>query len=358
MSPPAPGARRRATMRDVAALAGVGLKTVSRVVNEEPNVSGETKERVERAIEALGFEPNHGAGSLRRGGGRTLTIGLILDAVDNPFSAAINRAVETVATARRTAVFAASSDDDTARERELVAAFNRRRVDGLIITAYGPDQGYLQSERDHGTPLVFVDRVPNGLLADVVLTDNLIWTRVATQHLIDHGHRRIAFLGDDLGIPTARDRRLGYEQAMAGAGLPVLDGFSVGDLTSAELAAAEVERLLEHPDPPTALITAQNVITIGGVRALHRRGRQSEIALVGFDDLPLADLLTPGITVVAQDPIEIGRVAAERLFARMDGDLGPAEIITVPARLIIRGSGEIRVPEMGWVGRGSPVPAS
>ena len=108
-------------------------------------------------------------------GGRTQTIGLILDAVDNPFSAAINRAVETVAAARGTAVFAASSDDDTDRERELVAAFNRRRVDGLIITAYGPDQGYLQSVRDRGTPLVFVDRVPRGLPADVALTDNVGW---------------------------------------------------------------------------------------------------------------------------------------------------------------------------------------
>jgi LacI family transcriptional regulator, galactose operon repressor len=358
MSPDTQGPRRHATMRDVAALAGVGLKTVSRVVNDEPNVSSETKERVERAIDALGFEPNHGAGSLRRVGGRTQTIGLILDAVDNPFSAAINRAVEIVAAARGTAVFAASSDDDTDRERELVAAFNRRRVDGLIITAYGPDQGYLQSVRERGTPLVFVDRVPRGLLADVALTDNVGWATVATEHLIDHGHQRIAFLGDDVSIPTARDRQRGYEQAMAAAGLEVLDGYSVGDLTSAELAAAEVERLIERPDPPTALITAQNLITIGGVRALHRRGRQSEIALVGFDDLALAELLIPGITVIAQDPAGIGRVAAERLFARMDDDSAPAETITVPARLISRGSGELRAPEGGPDGRGNPAPAS
>lgn len=341
---PQTAARRRPTMRDVAALAGVGLKTVSRVVNDEPNVSGDTRERVERAIDALGFAPNHGAGSLRREGGRTQTIGLILDAVDNPFSAAINRAVEAVATARHTAVFAASSDDDTERERELVAAFNRRRVDGLIITAYGPDQGYLQNERDLGIPLVFIDRPPIGLLADVVLTDNVAWAGVATQHLIDHGHRRIAFLGDDLGIPTARDRRLGHERAMAAAGLEVPDGFSVGDLTSAERAAAEVERLLDHPDPPTALVTAQNVITIGGIRALHGRGRQADVALIGFDDLPLADLLTPGITVIAQDPAEIGRASAERLFARIEGHDGPAETIIVPARLIARGSGEIAAP--------------
>lgn len=342
MSAPIHGAtRRRATMRDVAALAGVGLKTVSRVVNDEPNVSIETKERVERAIKALSFEPNLGAGALRREGGRTLTIGLVLDAVDNPFSAAINRAVEKVASARHTAVFAASSDDDTAREQELVAAFNRRRVDGMIITPYGPDQGYLQTEREHGTPLVFVDRQPSGILADVVLTDNSVWAEVGTRHLIERGHRRIAFLGDDLSIPTARDRQSGYRKAMADAGLEVSDDLLVTDLISSDLAADCLDRLLDGPAAPTALVTGQNLITIGALRSLHRRGRQHDVAMVGFDDVSLADLLDPGITVIAQDPAEIGRAAAERLFARIDGDASPAQTITVPARLIERGSGEI-----------------
>ena len=328
-------------MRDVAALAGVGLKTVSRVVNNEPNVSVETRERVERAIKALSFEPNLGAGALRREGGRTQTIGLILDAVDNPFSAAINRAVERVATARHVAVFAASSDDDTDREQELVAAFNRRRVDGLIMTPYGPDQGYLQIEREHGTPLVFVDRQPQGIVADAVLTDNQVWAEVATKHLIDHGHRRIAFLGDDLEIPTARDRRAGYRQAMAANGCQVPADFVVGDVTSEDAATAAVSRLLESDDPPTALVTGQNLITIGAVRGLHRARRQHDVALVGFDDIPLAALLEPGITVITQDPAGIGHVAAERLFARIDGDASPAETVTLPARLIERGSGEI-----------------
>lgn len=336
--------KRRATMRDVAALAGVGLKTVSRVVNNEANVSPGTREKVDRAIEALSFEPNLGAGSLRREGGRTLAIGLILDAVDNPFSAAINRAVERVAATRRTAVFAASSDDDTSRERQLVTAFNRRRVDGMIVTPYGPDQGYLQGEREHGTPLVFVDRLPHGLLADVVLTDNVAWTATATRHLIDHGHQRIAFLSDDLVIPTARDRRTGYEQAMVAAGLPVRPDLVVGDVVSEDIGTAQVEQLLGLDDPPTALISGQNLITIGALRALHRHRRQHEVALIGIDDLPLADLLDPGVTVIAQDPAGIGRVAAERLFARIDGDVSPAATITVPARLIQRGSGEIRPP--------------
>ena len=137
--------RPRATIRDVAALAGVGIKTVSRVINDEANVSAQTRERVLRAVRALNFQPHQGAGALRRGDRKTLTIGLLLDAVDNPFSAAINRAVEVVASQRDTAVFAASFDDDPERERQLVAAFTRRRVDGLILTTYGQDQGYLHS---------------------------------------------------------------------------------------------------------------------------------------------------------------------------------------------------------------------
>ena len=114
--------------------------------------------------------------------------------------------------------------------------------------------------------------------------------------------------------------------------------------------------MLDRADPPTALVTAQNVITVGAVRALHRRGQQSEVALIGFDDLPLAELLTPGVSVIAQDPAEIGRTAAERLFARLEGDIGPAETITVPAQLIARGSGEIGVSV--FVSRGSSAPAA
>ena len=130
----------------------MGIKTVSRVINDEANVSAQTRERVLRAIQALNFHPHQGAGALRRGDKKTLTIGLLLDAVDNPFSAAINRAVEIVASQRDTAVFAASFDDDPEREHRLVEAFTRRRVDGLILTTYSQDQGYLHSERDLGTP--------------------------------------------------------------------------------------------------------------------------------------------------------------------------------------------------------------
>ena len=198
-----PGAPR-ATIRDVAALAGVGIKTVSRVINDEPNVSPQMRARVERAVDALRFQPHLGAGTLRRGNRKTYALGLVIDSVDNPFSAAINRAVEDVALAHDTAVFAASSDDDPQRERALVQAFTRRRVDGLILTTINPDVGYLQHEREQGTPIVFVDRSPVGLVADAVVTDNYAASVAATRHLLSQGHTRIAHLGDELTIQTAR----------------------------------------------------------------------------------------------------------------------------------------------------------
>lgn len=336
-------ARQRATIRDVAALAGVGIKTVSRVINDEANVSEQTRERVRRAVSALNFQPNLGAGTLRRGDRKTLTLGLLLESVDNPFSAAINRAVERVAAGRETAVFAASFEDDPDRERALVRAFTRRRVDGLILTTITPDHGYLQIERDQGTPIVLVDRPPVGLAADAVVSDNFEAARAATRHLIGHGHTRIAFFGDDLAIATASERRRGFEAAMAEAGL---EGRFIQrhDRRSEDTTIAEVRRLMALDRPPTALFTSQNLLTIGALRALHQLGRQHSVALIGLDDVSLADLLDPPVTVMAQDPAAMGTIAAERVFARLDGDDSPAFSVVVPCQLIVRGSGEIPPP--------------
>ena len=335
--------RTRATIRDVAALAGVGIKTVSRVINAEPNVSPQMRERVERAINALNFKPNQGAGALRRGAGKTLTVGLLLDAVDNPFSAAVNRAVEEVASNRYTAVFAASFGADPERERALVDAFTRRRVDGLILTTISSDHGYLQAEREQGTPLVFVDRPPVGLLADAVVSNNVDSSVTATNHLIERGHRRIAHLGDDLHIATAQERSRGYHTAMAAAGLST-DDLEVPGLLSETDAQAAVHQLLSRDEPPTAIFASQNMVSVGAIRALHQLGAADRVAMVGFDDLLLADLVRPGITVMAQNPSEIGRLAATRLFARLDGDTAPPRTLVVPTTLIVRGSGEIAPP--------------
>ena len=347
MSTPPTGSapRVRATIRDVAALAGVGTKTVSRVINDEANVSPQTRERVQRAVLALNFKPNQGAGALRRGDRKTLTLGLLLDAVDNPFSAAINRAVETVAYGRDTAVLAASSDNDAHRERAMVDAFTRRRVDGLILSTITEDQGYLHVEREQGTPLVFVGRPPTGLLADAAITNNYEATIQATRHLINHGHRKIAYLGNEPAISMARGRQRGFTDAMAAAGLAETS-LQIAGLRSEQEGYAAVHGLVHLDNPPTALFSSHYLITLGAIRALHDLQLEQQIALIGFDDLVLADLVRPAITVMAPDPTRLGTIAAERTFARLDGDTSPVQTIVVAAKLIARGSGEIPPPDL------------
>jgi LacI family transcriptional regulator len=338
--PPGSASKVRATIRDVAALAGVGTKTVSRVINDEANVSPQTRARVERAVMALNFKPNQGAGALRRGDRKTLTLGLLVDAVDNPFSALINRAVETVAYGRDTAVLAASSDNDPDRERIMVDAFTRRRVDGLILNTISEDQGYLQGEREQGTPLVFVDRPPNGLLADAVVTNNYEAAVEATRHLISHGHRHIAHMGDEPPTTTSRGRRLGFRDAMAEAGLAGTSR-EVNAVRSEQEAYAAVHGLMQQDHPPTALFTSHYLVTLGTIRALHDLRLAQSVALIGFEDIVLADLVRPAISVMAQDPTRLGTLSAERIFVRLDGDNSPVHTVVVPAKLIARGSGEI-----------------
>lgn len=333
-------------MRDVAALAGVSLKTVSRVINAEPAVSTDLLVRVERAIEQLDYRPNLSASNLRRNDGKTATIGLVLEDLANPFSAAVIRAVEDAARPRRVTVVAGSVDEDPERERSLVREFVDRRVDGLIVAPAAADQSYLFAERRAGTSMVFVDRPPKNLDADAVVAANRTGAADGVRHLIAGGHRRIGFLGDLVTITTAEERYAGYVDALERAGLAVDPSIVRRDLRSVGAALAAVEEFLLLGDPPTAVFAGQNSLAIGAFAALRGLHRQFDVALVGFDDFPLADLLDPGVTVVAQDPAAIGRIAAEILFRRLDGDRSPSTIHVLPTKLIVRGSGEI-VPRVG-----------
>lgn len=328
-------------MRQVASLAGVGTKTVSRVINNEPNVAEATAARVWQAVQSLDYHVDLQAGSLRRAGGRTRTIGLLVGSVDNPFAGAIHRAVEDTAIQREVAVFASSFDDDPEREDLAVKAFLRRRVDGLILTTAKKQQDYARSLRELGIPVVYVDRRPADSGFDSVTSDNRGGARAATAHLIEHGHRRIAVLTDRLDIQTAAERQQGFFDALGHAGIPTSEARVVTELHDAAAAQRALIQLLASERPPTAVFSSQNLITLGALHALRALGAQRSVALVGFDDLPLADLLEPGVTVVAQNPQEIGRIAVTRLFARLEGDESPARHVAIPTELIPRGSGEI-----------------
>lgn len=329
-------------MRDVAALAGVSLKTVSRVVNNEQNVTPELAERVQAASEQLGFRPNLGARSLRQTGQQTRMIGLLLEDVSNPFSAALHRSIESVARTHGVSVLTGSVNEDAASERTLVRDLIERRVDGLIIMPASDDHSYLAPEQRAGTPIVFVDRPPQLLRADVVVTGNRIGSAAALRHLLAHGHRRIAFLGDLHRIHTMRLRYEGYREALLAADLEVDPELIVTDLQGTDQGRTAVAALLDSDNPPTAIFAGQNLLTIGAIRELRARGLQHKVALVGFDDFELADLLEPAVTVVAQDPDAIGNRAATQLFARLAGDTSPAQVIELATTLIARGSGEIR----------------
>ena len=333
-------------MRDVAALAGVSIKTVSRVVNREAGVSGDLVDRVEAAAVQLDYRPDLTASNLRRGR-QTATLGLMLENVANPYSGAVHRAVDDAAIERGMAVLATSLDEDPVREREVARTMIQRRVDGMIIVPTGTDQSYLRPEIEAGLATVFVDRPPRFLDADTVLATNRLGAREATEHLLDMGHTRIAFLGDLTDIATASDRYEGYHDALEDAGIRLDQRLVRTDLHNRDTAQRAAESLLRLPqdEAPTALFASQNLITIGAIQALHLHDLQHLIALVGFDDIELAGMLDPGVTVVAQDPYAIGRAAAEQLFARLDGYRGPSQHRTISTRLIIRGSGEIRPRE-------------
>ncbi|MEU3505976.1 LacI family DNA-binding transcriptional regulator [Streptomyces hundungensis] len=328
----------RPTMKDVAARAGVGLKTVSRVVNGEPGVTPDTERRVQEAIEALGFRRNDSARVLRKG--RTASIGLVLEDLADPFYGPLSRAVEEVAREHGALLINGSSAEDADREQELVLAFCARRVDGLIVIPAGSDHRYLEPEIKAGVATVFVDRPAGQIEADVVLSDSFGGARAGVAHLIAHGHRRIGFIGDQPRIHTATERLRGYHAAMAEAGLPVDDSWVSLGSTSPERVRGAAESMLAGPDAVTALFAGNNRVTVTAVRVLA--GRPHPVALVGFDDIELADLL--GITVISQDAATLGRTAAELLFRRLDGVGGVPARVELPTVLVQRGSGELPPP--------------
>ncbi|MFE5406327.1 LacI family DNA-binding transcriptional regulator [Streptomyces sp. NPDC056580] len=336
-------ASRRPTLADVAREVGVSAKTVSRVLNEDGPVSAQTREQVLAAVAKLGFQPNLMARNIRVGGPDT-TIGLIIPDLANPFFGAVARAIEDTLRERGLTLLVGSSADDPDRERALTDKFLARRVSILIVVpSVGADHSHLKSHRAVGLPVVFLDRPGVGLTTDSIVSSNRAGAHDGVAHLIAHRHRRIGFIGDlPLKLYTRRERLAGYRSALQEAGIPYDRSLvtNAHDQQGAEVATSE---LLDLADPPTALFAGNNIVAMGIVAELARSKRK-HVAVVAFDDVSLAGVLEPALTVVAQDPEEIGRTAATTALARLDGDRTRARTLTVPTRLIVRGSGEQPAP--------------
>jgi LacI family transcriptional regulator, galactose operon repressor len=325
---------RRPTMVDVARHAGVSLKTVSRVVNNEPAVAQALVDRVLTAIAELGFRRNDIARNLRSGRVNA-TVGLLIEEIANPFYATIASVAADIAADHRTLLITASSEEDAERERTLLLELCQRRVDGLLVVPAGEDHAYLRREVEMGMAVVFLDRPPGDLSADTVLLDNSGGARDGVARLLGDGHRRIGILLDSLSVYTMRERLAGARAALAEAGVPLDDGLVRDRVKTPEDAARTVADLLDQPDPPTAFFATNNRITVGVLQELWRRG--SDAGLVGFDDFELSHLMPRPLTVIAYDPRELARTATELLFRRIGGDPSPPVTTTLPTRLVARG---------------------
>lgn len=337
-------------MHDVAKMADVSLKTVSRVVNQESGVSESLVDRVNEAVDTLGYQPDLRARNLRGKQSAPTTIGFIQTNSANPFFSEIREALEIAAAEQGCLILSGTSQADAMIEAKLIDAMLGRRVDGLVVVpsleGSRPLQALLQREITRGTPTVLVDR-EGDTDVDAVISDNRGGARLATEHLLAAGHQRILFLGRGSGLQSTLERRAGFHDAMTAAG--VADAV-IAPLTRLDVAPAAAEALvrqqLEKPlhERPTAIFSSQNQLTKGTIKALHAAGVQHDVALVGFDDIDMADVIEPGITVVAQDPAELGRSAARLLFERLVDDRTNAVRHIVDVTLIRRGSGEIPTP--------------
>jgi len=315
-------------MADVATAAGVGLKTVSRVVNGVKTVDPELAGRVHVAIEALGYRHNLLAATLKAGS-RTGTIALVLRDTAEPLVPRLIAGVSRVAMAHGTHVIAVVDDGEPSVTTEVpvVTDLINRRVDGLILASSAPDHAWLGPELERGVKLVFLDRPPVGLVADTVVAADRDGARAAAAGLVAEGHHRVGLLLATPARASQAERWTGARAALSTAGLllsqcPQLTG--LGERTARDA----VEHLLDGPFPPTALIAGDGAVAIGAAKALA--GRRSTMPLVVLDAVPLIDLLPLDVRVVAVDAEEMGSQAARLLFARLDGLDSPPRTVRLP----------------------------
>jgi LacI family transcriptional regulator len=306
-----------ATIIDVARRAGVSTSTVSHVVNGTRPVRDETRKRVEEAIAGTGYQQDSVARALRRA--RTDSIGLVVSNVAEPVFGNMVRGAEQAAGAAGFTVLLANSGEDAAGEERSLAALTARRVDGLIIApAARSAWRRLEEVRAAGIPIVLMDR-SSKLRTDMVGVENQAPMRDLVLHLVEHGHRRIALAGGDLGVSTIAERHKGYYDAMAQAGIPVRDDHVLTGSGLSEQTRTDVRRLFSAGRRPTAIVATSTETAIGTLEAADDLGLSvpDDFAFATFDGFPHADLFRPRLTTVTSPAFEIGETAVQLLLRRL-----------------------------------------
>lgn len=327
-------------IRDVARRAGVSIATVSIALSGKRPVSAETRRQVREAAQAVGYAPDAIASSLRSG--RSNLLGLIVSDITNPFFAELARAVETSANESGFAVIVCNSDEKPDRERDLLDILRVQRVAAVLFAPSGTGRAYAGSIADgNGAPRVAIDRLVAGIACDYVGLDNRMAARLATRHLIDLGHRRIAFVGDRPGLSTSDDRFMGYRETLAAAGVAVDAALCRRGDFGGEAAYSAARPILAAPRPPTAIVAANNVLALGAMQVLGDLGLHcpADVSVVGIDDFPWSNALHPRLTTVAQPIADIGAAAVRFALERLDGPARrtPRRAVLAP-RLVVRDS--------------------
>ncbi|MGA3162208.1 MAG: LacI family DNA-binding transcriptional regulator [Terracidiphilus sp.] len=339
VSPP-DGSRRAArqpSIKDIARLAHVSHPTVSRALQNSPLVNPQTAERIRQIAEQAGYHASAVArGLVTR---RTRTIGLVVTTAADPFTSEVFSGIEQEAHDRGYCVFLAESYADPESERKIVRTFAERRVDGIIVTSSRVGALYLPLLSEMMVPIVLVNNQHPGAFVHSVMIRNQEGVRAAAKHLIDLGHRRIAYLGDQFGYQSDAERCAGYREALEAAGIEFTPELVAPGDGKPEGGLRAMDQLLAMAHPPTAVCCYNDMTALGAMRSIRLRGLRvpQDISVVGFDDLFIASYLQPPLTTIRQPMRRMGKLAMESLFKLMSWD--ESEIhIKVDAELIVRES--------------------
>jgi LacI family transcriptional regulator len=337
---------RKATITDVARVANVSIQTVSAVVNRKPGISDPTRDRVLLAIERLQYRPNGIASSLRAQ--KSHTVGVLIPTITNPFFPEFVRGAEDAASKKGYSIFLCNSDEDTEKEIQYLRLLQRHRVAGVLVSyVSGPadSEPLLTELASHRVPIVSLGSAHPGQGIVSLRVNETEITRVATNHLLGLGHRRIGFITPPPSKNIAQMRIEGFKKAFLDADLQIRPEYLIDGGFELQDGIRGGEELLSLRYPPTAIVAANDLVAIGVISTLKRYGRRvpSDISVVGIDDIQMASLLDPPLTTVAQPIYEMGRQGMENILLRIQDPQMEASEILFETRLTIRQSTEKRL---------------
>jgi len=330
--------KKPATIQDVADFAGVSTATVSRVISGSDKVSKKLIKRVQNAIHELDYHPDQTARRLRHRDNKL--IGVVISDIQNPYFSTLVVGIENVLHEKGYRLLLGNSSEDPEREREHLNTFLSERVSGVIFTSTGDESGQYKKLQAVGIPLVAVDRKPINLDVDLVNLANEEASFTAITHFIEEGHHRIGLIAGPENLSTGRERYEGYKRALISTGHEIHLELILESNFRQNGGYESMGKLLDLANPPSAVLISNNLMTLGALEMIHKRGLMipDQISLIGFDDMAWAPSLRPPLTVIAQPVTEMGTTAARLLLERITNPGIPTRRVTFDGKLIVRSS--------------------